>query len=151
MTPPQIDYGMVLLANVFNLLVVGVFLARAHRLRRLEWMLGLGVVLLALPASVAIIANMLEGREWWTIVLPLFFLSYCILEFVLDYVLKSDFRKTDFLYTYLALFYLAALALIGYSFGVQKLHGFITLGTYFLGLGAAWYSYRKVGHGSKDY
>ena len=90
MTPPQIDYGMVLLANVFNLLVVGVFLARAHRLRRLEWMLGLGVVLLALPASVAIIANMLEGREWWTIVLPLFFLSYCILEFVLDYVLKSD-------------------------------------------------------------
>jgi hypothetical protein len=147
MMPSVVDNGMVVLANAFNLLVVAVFLARARKLQRLEWMLGLAIVLLALPTAAAVIANMLAGREWWTCLLPIFLLSYCVLEFLLDYVFKSDFRKTDFLYAYLAVFYLAALAMIGYSFGVQKLFGFITLGTYFLGLVAAWYSYKKVGHG----
>jgi cell division protein FtsW (lipid II flippase) len=147
MTPSVVDNGMVILANAFNLLVVGVFLARANKLRQLEWVLGLVIVLLALPTATAVIANVLAGREWWTCSLPSFLLSYCILEFLLDYVFKSDFRKTDFLYAYLTVFYLAALAMIGYSFGVQKLYGFITLGTYFLSLIAAWYSYTKVGHG----
>ncbi len=147
MTPSVVDNGMVILANSFNLLVVGVFLARANKLCQLEWVLGLVIVLLALPAATAVIANILAGREWWTYLLLILFLSYCILEFLLDYVFKSDFRKTDFLYAYLTVFYLAALAMIGYSFGVQKLYGFITLGTYFLSVIGAWYSYTKVGHG----
>jgi CDP-diglyceride synthetase len=147
MTPSVVDNGMVILANAFNLLVVGVFLARANKLRQLEWVLGLVIVLLALPTATAVIANVLAGREWWTYLLLILFLSYCILELLLDYVFKSDFRKTNFLYAYLTVFYLAALAMIGYSFGVQKLYGFITLGTYFLSLIAAWYSYTKVGHG----
>jgi hypothetical protein len=147
MTPSVIDNGVVILANVFNLLVVALFFARANESRQLEWALGLAIVILALPTATAVVANILAKREWWTYVLPIFLLSYCVLEFLLDYVLKSDFRKTDFLYAYLTIFYLAALAMIGYSFGVRKLYGFITLGTYFLGLIASWYAYTRGGHG----
>jgi hypothetical protein len=38
--------------------------------------------------------------------------------------------------------------MIGYSFLIGNAYGFVTLGTYFLGLFATWYSYAKVGHGS---
>ncbi|HTP12351.1 MAG TPA: hypothetical protein VMM37_01935, partial [Bacteroidota bacterium] len=71
----------------------------------------------------------------------------CLLEFLLDYVLKSAFRKSRFLPVYLGIFYLASLAMVGYSFGVSRQLGFVTLTTYLAGVLAAWYSYSKVGHG----
>lgn len=145
-----LDQAMIVVANVFNLLVIAVFLTRAAGYRRTEWVLGLVIVALALPAGGAAIANGIERREWWTIVFPLFLLCYCVLELVVDYVLRKDFRTTWFLSVYLTVFYVAAIAMVGYSFGVHKKAGFLTLGTYLLGLLAAWYSYFKVRHGETE-
>jgi xanthine/uracil/vitamin C permease (AzgA family) len=145
---PQFTDGLIVVAaNIFNLLVTAVFLTRAAGLRRAEWFLGLLVAALALPAAAAFTVNVLNNRELWAIILPAILFSYCVLEFVLDYVLKSNFRHTRFLAVYLAVFYLASFAMIGYSFGVAKQYGFITLATYLAGLLAAWYSYLKAGHG----
>ncbi len=147
MNPSIIDRMMVGIANIFNLLVMGVFISRAIGYKRVEWIFGIITVLLALPLGIGIIANITAKREWWTIILPFFLLCYCVLEFVLDYAMKSDFRNTGYLWIYLAVFYLGAIAMIGYSFGVSKTSGFITLATYFMGFIAAWYSYSQVGHG----
>ncbi len=57
------------------------------------------------------------------------------------------FRQTSPLGPYLLTFYLGQFALIGYSFLVGKPHGFMTIITYFLCLGATAYSYMRVGHG----
>ena len=142
-----IDVGIFIIANVVNLLLIGIFLSRVKRVVNVEFVLGIVVVAMALPLIGAVIVNILSRREWWTIVLLLPMILYCIVELVLDYVLKMEFRSTSLLWPYLTLFYLGLIGMVGYSFFVGKTYGFATLVTYFLNLFAAWYSHSKVGHG----
>jgi len=77
----------------------------------------------------------------------LLLILFLVIELLFDYILKLEFRKTALLWPYLTIFYVAEMAMIGYSFLIKKSYGFITLGTYLLSLLATWYSYAKVGHG----
>ncbi len=142
-----IDTAIFIIANLVNLLLVGIFLSRPKRLKRIEYVLGLIVVAMILPVCIAVILNIHGKREWWTVVLPLILLSFLVIELLFDYILKLDFRRTKLLGPYLLVYYLALMAMIGYSFLIGKPYGFITLITYFLNLSATWYSYSKVGHG----
>ena len=142
-----IDTILFLIANLVNLLIIGIMLSRPFGLRRLERMLGLGAVACALPTGLAVMLNAAGGREWWTIVLPALFVGYLILELILDYVLRLDFRNTRLLWPYLLVYYGAVNAMIGYTFLVNEAFGFATLTTYLLGLLATWYSYSRVRHG----
>jgi hypothetical protein len=142
-----IDTAIFIIANLVNLLLVGIFLSRPKGLKRVEYALGLIVVAMILPVGITVILNFQGKREWWTIVLPLILLSFLLIELLFDYILKLDFRKTKLLGPYLLVYYLALMSMIGYSFLIGKPYGFITLSTYFLNLFATWYSYSKVGHG----
>jgi hypothetical protein len=142
-----IDIGIFVIANLINLLLIGIFLSRPKGLKKVEHVLGLFVVAMILPVGLAIILNILGKREWWAIVLPLILILFLAVESLLDYILRLNFRKTRWLWPYLFLYYLAMMAMIGYSFLIGKPYGFVTLGTYFLSLFATWYSYAKVGHG----
>ncbi|MBU7009941.1 MAG: hypothetical protein HXS46_04580 [Theionarchaea archaeon] len=86
-------------------------------------------------------------REWWAIVLPSLLIVFLIVELILDYILKLDFRHTSLLWPYLLLYYVSLWGMIGYTFLIGTFYGGITLGTYFLNLLATWYSYSRVGHG----
>jgi hypothetical protein len=143
-----IDIAIFIIANLVNLLLIGIFLSRPLGLKKVERVLGLIAVSLILPIGVAVILNIQGRREWWTIVLPSILMLFLAIELLLDYILMLNFRKTRYLWPYLLLYYLALMAMIGYSFSIGKSFGFITLGTYFLNLFATWYSYSKVGHGS---
>ncbi len=142
-----IDLGVFIIANLVNILLVGIFLARPMGLKKVEYILGLVMVSLILPVGFAVLLNALRRREWWTIVLPLLLILFLVIELLFDYILKLDFRSTALLWPYLLVFYVALMAMVGYSFLIKKPYGFITLGTYFLSLLATWYSYAKVGHG----
>ena len=142
-----IDIGIFVIANLINLLLIGIFLSRPKGLKKVEQVCGLIIVSMILPVGVAIILNILGKREWWTIILPMVFILFLKIELLFDYILKLNFRKTRLLWPYLFLYYLAMMAMIGYTFLIGKTYGFVTLGTYFLGLFATWYSYSKVGHG----
>jgi hypothetical protein len=146
-TLSPIDLILVATGIIFNLLVIGLFIARTARDRRAEWVIGLAVSSLAIPCAAGAAANLASGREWWTIVFPLLLLLYSLLEFGLDYLWKVPFRTTRILPAYLVVFYASALAMVGYAFGVGKGYGFVALGTYLCGLAAAWHSYTRVGHG----
>jgi hypothetical protein len=143
-----IDITLFIIANMVNLLLTGIFLSRPLGMKKLERVLGLITVSLILPIGAAVILNIQGRREWWTIVLPSILVLFLAIELLLDYILMLNFRRTRFLWPYLLLYYLALMAMIGYSFAMGKSFGFITLGTYFLNLFATWYSYSKVGHGS---
>ncbi len=142
-----IDIAIFVIANLVNLLLIGIFLSRPKGLKKVEYVLGLFTVSMILPLSVAVILNILGKRDWWTLVLPLVLILFLSVELLFDYILKLNFRKTRLLWPYLFLYYLALMAMIGYSFLIDKPYGFVTLGTYFLNLLATWYSYSKVGHG----
>jgi hypothetical protein len=142
-----VDIALVVIANLFNLLVTGIFVSRAKQWKRAEEPLGWISVALALPVAIALVLNILGDREWWASVLPALLLAFLIVELILDYILKLAFRRTRFLGPYLLLFYAAQMGMIGYAFLAGEIFGAITLVTYFLCLGATGYSYSKVGHG----
>jgi hypothetical protein len=142
-----IDITIFIIANLLNFLLIGIFISRTKGLKKLERVLGLIIVSLILPIGVAVILNIHGRRGWWTVVLPAILILFLAVELFLDYILELNFRKTRLLWPYLSLYYLALMAMIGYSFSMGKPFGFVTLGTYFLNLFVTWYSYSKVGHG----
>ncbi len=144
-----IDLTVFLAANLYNLVLVAVFLVRTRNAKRLERRIGFLGVLLGIPFLIASILNAIAGREWWVVVLVLPTAMHCLIELFVDYVTPSNFRYTRWLWPYLALFYLGQWLLVGYSFLISDTFGAITLATYFLCLGATMYSYRKVVHGER--
>jgi len=142
-----VDWVVFISANLFNLFIFCIMLSRPFGLECLEKVVGILNILLVIPLTVAVILNFASGRDWWSIMLPLVMIAFLILELLLDYVLRIPFRETSLLWPYLALFYLSAWMMIGYTFLVDKTYGFITLITYFLSLAATAYSYFQVGHG----
>lgn len=142
------DLALVVAANGWNLLLVGVFLARTKEAKRLERQFGLAAVALALPVAAVAFGNALLERPWWSVALPATIVTYSLVELILDYILQLDFRHTRALGPYLLLFYVAQWSAIGYGFAVAPVTGFLTLVTYFLCLAATGYSYSRVGHGA---
>jgi hypothetical protein len=138
-----IDLVVIVVANLFNLLMAAIFVMRPRGWKRFERIVGLVLVALALPLGAAAILNLLANREWWFVVLPLPLILFCLVELLLDYILKKDFRQSRWLGPYLALFYLGQIGLVGYAFATGALPGFVTLVTYFLCLGATRYAHAK--------
>jgi hypothetical protein len=140
---PTTDFSLLLIANFVNLLVTGVFIARGNGYERTEYVLGLAVVAMALPTMTIVVLNIIHQREWWTIVLPLPLILFCLMELLLDYVLKLDFRNTGLIWLYIPIFYLGLWGMIGYEFLIGRIYGFITLATYFISLFATWYGHTR--------
>ena len=146
-TPFHEDYCHVfvifLIANSINLLMAILFVCRKKGLERAEYFLGLIIVATILPLMIILVLNLLENRELWFYLLIIPIILFLLVEWVLDYLLKIDFRNTSIIWPYISLYYLALMGLIGYSFLVNKIYGFITLSTYFLNLFATWYGHSK--------
>ena len=145
-----VDLVIFSIANFLNLVLAVMFIARARGLKPLERRAGIATLVLILPVGAAMIINLVNGREWWYVVFPALLLAFFLVELALDYILELDFRNTRLLWPYLLLYYLSMMAMIGYSFGIGEIFGFITLATYFISLGATWYSYSRVGHGHSE-
>ena len=143
----RIDIGLVVIAVLANLLLVGIFLSRPARREWVEFVLGWVFIALAVPLAAAVTLKARAGRPWWTIALPIPLIQFCGIELILDYLFKLELRCTPLLRPYLILYYVSLVAMMGYAFGVGKAAGLVTLGTYALNLGATWYAYSQVGHG----
>jgi len=142
-----IDVNLFVIANLINILMIGIFLSRAKGLEHIEEKLGIVLIALTIPVALSILLNIAGKREWWSIVLPSLLVVFLIVELILDYILKLDFRHTSLLWPYLLLYYISLWGMIGYTFLIGKSYGSVTLITYFLHLAATWYSYSQVGHG----
>ena len=141
--PSQHNLVLFLIINLFNLLTAVILLARTRGMAQLEYKLGLINVAMIVPVGAIIILNYMNQREWWMTILPLFFLAFLVLELVLDYVLKLNFRETQLLWPYLTLFYISQFVMIGFSFLANKQYGYVTLVTYFILLLATLYARMK--------
>ncbi len=142
-----IDLLIIVIANLTNLLLAAMFLFRARGRSKTGSAFGWGAVVLGVPLLAAAVLNALEGRPWWTYTLPGLLVIYDLVEFILDYLLKFDFRHSRWLGPYLGLYYLALMGMIGFAFAVGKSYGFVTLITYFINLAATAWSYSRVQHG----
>jgi hypothetical protein len=146
LAPGFVDLVVIAAANLMNIVMVAVFLLRTMMVGHLQ-VVGLLWTALVILLAAVIVLNLREKREWWTVVLPLFFVVFLFIEVVLDYILEIDFRGTFLLGPYLLLYYVSIMGMIGYSFLTEKKYGFITLTTYFLSQIVAVFSFLMVGHG----
>jgi hypothetical protein len=141
-----IDLLVIVVANLMNLIMIPVFLLRVFKPDHSTIVVWVWVAFILILAAAAI-SNIRFRRAWWAVIFPLLLVVFLIVEVVLDYIAKYDFRSTWLLGPYLLLYYGSILGMIGYSFAAQKKTGFITLATYFLSQIAVLYSYFTVGHG----
>jgi hypothetical protein len=135
-----VDLSVFVIANLTNLLLAIMFVFRARDKVRIGNGFGWISVTLGIPLIAVIVINALGMRPWWTIVLPTLMVTYDLAEFLLDFVLKFDFRHSHWIGPYLGLYYLALMGMIGYSFTIGRPFGFITLATYFVSQTATAYS-----------
>lgn len=140
------DLVVIGIANLFNIIMIAVFILRTLQTGHLQ-VVGIVWAIFIVTLVAVTFRNIQANRGRWFIVLPLLMGIFLIVEVVLDYVLKLNFRNTSLVGPYLLFYYVSIFGMIGYSFLVEKKYGIITLATYFLSQFAVLYSYMKVGHG----
>jgi len=120
------DLVFVITAVAFNLLIAGIFIADKKQHPRLIRTLGMTWLLLAIPLAIVFVHYLLAGQELWIIVCFGGIFLYMLMELLLDYVLKIEFRKKLSVHVpYIVLEYLALFGLIGISFSVDKTWGYV--------------------------
>jgi hypothetical protein len=142
----SIDLAMVVIANLVNVALIGIFISRPYSLPKVEYYLGLFLAGLVLPIIALVIQNARGQREWWTIVLPIILAAFLLIEYILEYALGINWRETWMRGPVLLHYYVSVMVMIGYAFLANKAYGVVTLITYFLSLGATWFSLSRVGY-----
>jgi hypothetical protein len=130
----RIDLIVVYLANLINLIVASLFVARISALSQAESVLGIVAMIMGLCLGyIAFIKgkNMRDKRETYLLI-PIFLLF--VAELLLDYILDFDFRSTALVGPYILFYYVGLWGLIGYAFRFDRKWGFLTLITYFLNM-----------------
>lgn len=137
------DVLFVITAVLFNLLVIGVYIAQAHRREKLVRTFGTAMIFLIFPLDLVFAGYLLNGRSLETLIALGVVFLYLMTELLLDYILKFDFRsKTIWHMAYILLFYAAAFSLISVAFAISDPAGYLITITFWGVLGALVYLYR---------
>lgn len=103
-----------LTAVVFMASAILVFISRLVKRPQVGHWLGWLEILLLLPLLYLLIKAPQEGRPWLFYVQIICAMLWLVVELVLDYILKLDFRHTQWMViTYVVLFFAAAGGLLG--------------------------------------
>ena len=135
-----VDLTFVVTGVVFNLLIIGVYIAQKQERHRLVRILGSIVICLAIPLVVVFINYLISGRALWIMIYLGFILLYIFVELLLDFILKIEFREKLILHVpYIILFYIASFGFIGISFSIDRAWGYIVSITFWAVLGSLIY------------
>jgi hypothetical protein len=136
------DWAFVLCAVVFNLIIAGIFVAQKHGRQDLTRRLGITWLALAVPLSVVFVRYLVAGRATWIVVYFAAILVYMLVELLLDYVFKVDFRARKITHIpYIVLEYVALFGLIGIAFDIDRAWGFVVSISFWILLACLIYLY----------
>ena len=137
------DLVFVLTAIAFNLLIVCIFVAQKNGWAKATRFIGLLWLLLTIPFSVVFVRYLTEGNRPGMMVYFGFVFLYILVEFLLDYVLKFDFRQKWITHApYIVLEYIALYSLIHIAFGIDRAWGFLVSISFWILLTSLIYVYR---------
>ena len=122
------------LANLINIFIAFLFLARMSDLTELENTLGIAVITIGFALGYIAYLNKKNCRDKWETYLLIPIFLFFIVELLLDYILNFDFRSTALVGPYILFYYVGLWGLIGYAFRFDKKWGLLTLATYFLNM-----------------
>lgn len=130
----RIDLIVVYTANLINTIMALLFVLRVYSLPQVEDFLGIVVMIMGFGLGYIAFINRKNKRDKWETYLLIPIFLFFIVELVLDYILKIDFRSTVLVGPYILFYYVGLWGLIGYAFRFDKKWGFLTLVTYFLNM-----------------
>ncbi len=133
-----------LIANLVNVLLAWRAIAAARGRRQADVVVGALCGVLTLPVAAALVLVLLGHPAWWAVVPPALLLIYFVIEFLLRYVWRLDFRGTPLFWPYIILYYLTLSSMAGLAFSLGVAYGFIYLFTYFVNLFLNWYAARHT-------
>jgi hypothetical protein len=130
----RIDLLVVYTANLINIIMALLFVVRLSNLPQIEDILGIVAIVMGFGLGYIAFINRRNKRDNWETYLLIPIFLFFIVELVLDYILKFDFRSTAWVGPYILFYYVGLWGLIGYAFRFDKKWGFLTLVTYFLNM-----------------
>jgi len=136
------DWIFVFSAVAFNLLIAGIFIAQKLGREKLVRIFGILWLWLSLPLALVFVFFWREGREkWFLLSLGLVFL-YMLVELLLDYVYKIDFRSKPAIHVpYIILEYIALFSLMGIAFSVDQTWGTVVAVCFWILMGSLIFLY----------
>ncbi len=121
-----IDFMFVLSAVAFNLLIAALFIAQKLERDKLVRTFGILWLWLIIPLALVFVSYWQQGREMRILVSFGFVFFYMLIEFLLDYVFKVDFRAKAISHVpYIILEYVALFSLIVIAFDVNRGWGWV--------------------------
>jgi len=130
----EIDLIVVYMANLINVIMAILFVARISGLPRVEYVLGVVVMIMGFALGGIAFFNKKNKRNKWEVYLLIPIFLFFVVDLILDYILSFDFRSTAIVGPYILLYYVGLWGLIGYNFRFDRKWGFVTLATYFLNM-----------------
>ena len=142
----KLDLLGAVLANLINVLLVFLFIARLKEKIKIEYWAGIALILLLFPLAYLFYTGIYLSRPALYFVQIGLMILYLIVEWLLDYVLKIKFRQTKWLVIlYVTLFFAATGGMIGVASLAGKFWMYTTIGTFFIMVFFAFYQRHKTG------
>ena len=120
------DLLFVSTAIVFNLQIMGIYIASKQNQDNMVKLFGAVVVALAVPITIVFMNHLIRDPQPWKIAGYLCILLYLLAELLVDFIYKFDFRsKPLFHIPYIVFFYLVEFSLIAIAFSIAPLSGYL--------------------------
>jgi hypothetical protein len=113
-------------AVVFNIQVMGIYIAGKQKRFDMVKRFGAVVILLLIPLALVFMNNLIIGQERWIMVGFGFIFLYLFVELLFDFILKIEFRSNPILHVpYIILFYIVEFSLISIAFSIDVISGYL--------------------------
>lgn len=136
------DLVFVLTAIAFNLLIVGIFVAQKNGWAKQVKVFGFIWLLLTIPFAVVFVRYLTKVKRLEIMVSFGLVFLYILVEFLLDFVLKIDFRQKWITHApYIVLEYIALFSLIHIAFDIDRTWGYLVSISFWILLASLIYLY----------
>ena len=137
-----IDSIFIVSAVAFNLLIAGIFIAQKLGREKLVRTFGILWLWLSVPFALTFVTYWREGRETWILVSFGLVFLYMLVELLLDYVFKFDFRSKAVTHVpYILLEYAALFSLMGIALEIDQARGTLVAICFWILVGSLVYLY----------
>ncbi len=135
------DLLFVITAVVFNIQVMGIYIAGKQRQVTVVRRLGMAVIALALPFGIVFLNDLINGAARWMLFGLALILLYLFIELLADFILKFEFRSRPvFHIPYIIMFYMVEIALIRIAFSISSVAGYLVSVSFWLLLACLLYA-----------
>jgi UDP-N-acetylmuramyl pentapeptide phosphotransferase/UDP-N-acetylglucosamine-1-phosphate transferase len=120
------DLIFVVTAVVFNIQVMGIYIAGKQKRFDMVRKFGAVIIFLSFPLALVFMNNLIVGQERWIMVGFGFIFLYLFVELLFDFILKIEFRSKPISHvSYIVLFYIVEFSFISIAFTIDVISGYL--------------------------